>query len=822
MKIVFAQMKEKRRSIIEPPPGAKELDPIVEDINSIEADQEILMDIYENEIHERKRMERKAIKNQGRQGRRRAKSGGKNGEQAGEENEDEGRGGRTFSVWSGSAQNINIRSLSETERNRRAAIIIKQLQDGARPNWHLLRNATNWRITSYRWHCSEITIEVPTALFGTISLPVWNWNNLVVIAILIHIVVVTSWEEKCNDRRDPVPIWPQQLEFLCLLVYLVDLLWELGYLGWHKFVLRVYKHFHNHGRNNRIAKTCIVLVMIVGFAVRVSCGYGHAATSIFSIMSKPLRPVLLMTRFRGLTNLVALVNVTCVKTADVFIVILATLILYTFASVALFSKCEAAGSSTQIAFPFSRFSYGLSELSVLLTNDNLLPLMKLDLCEKNHSSLFFFSFVIIVQMLLMNMVITAFWDSFKEFKADSIKRRLVSEKKALIAAFQLIKEDGLEAEIKEDEWREFMAIARPDLDDREAKEVFDLVDEDKSGEINLLEFLSMIDIICLHKHYEGDQIHLPPLWAVRWGLLDKEYEHDLQALHTSGGGGDGSVADSIKQFNFDERERLAAMGAQDWAARAHGCCLVLVFVHCFALLLMQELQVAGMPSEVVGGCFLTLHSVELWGKYQAIGRSAFLKHNKLDASLCVMAVAIAIIGGAVAEVGESAVQLALVLPAFRLFSVYRRMKGLMKQLFSVMPVLINVAMLEFILVLFYAIMGLQLFCGKVSAANTGGADFSKLWESFQTCFLLLMGEGTGVILFEALLRETNDDPIQWLKSVGVWVYFFSFQVITVWIVSNLFVGILDNVGLHRLQAPGGLRLDPEVGEGRLQLLLLLL
>jgi hypothetical protein len=118
-----------------------------------------------------------------------------------------------------------------------------------------------------------------------------------------------------------------------------------------------------------------------------------------------------MTRVRGIYSLVALIHGTCSKCIDVFMVIISTLMLYTFVSVALFSKCRATGSSNSVNIPFQRFSYGLSEFSVLLTNDNLIPLMSDNLCDRKHSALLFFSFVFIVQMLLMNMVIMSFWVS---------------------------------------------------------------------------------------------------------------------------------------------------------------------------------------------------------------------------------------------------------------------------------------------------------------------------------------------------------------------------------------------------------------------------
>jgi hypothetical protein len=115
----------------------------------------------------------------------------------------------------------------------------------------------------------------------------------------------------------------------------------------------------------------------------------------------------------------------------------------------------------------------------------------------------------------------------------------------------------------------------------------------------------------------------------------------------------------------------------------------------------------------------------------------------------------------------------------------------MKLIYSVMPVLFSVIYLNVIILLAYAILGVELFCGNVRAKNTGGANFDGLWESFQTCFLLMMGEGTGVIMFEAIYNsDATKAKVDWFKGGAMWFYFTSFQILSVWIISNLFVGIV--------------------------------
>jgi hypothetical protein len=193
------------------------------------------------------------------------------------------------------------------------------------------------------------------------------------------------------------------------------------------------------------------------------------------------------------------------------------------------------------------------------------------------------------------------------------------------------------------------------------------------------------------------------------------------------------------------KRALSMADSHHWSDRIKSRLAHFVALHCFVLFVLQEWVQRNdeVTPIIVGSLFLVLHLAELFLKYEAIGKHAFLKHNKLDVLLLSMAVLLLITGAA--GLGVSAVQIAVVLPTFRLFSIFRRMKGLMKLIFShqVLQQVLHLISLEVVLLLSYAILGVELFCGKIDASQTGGANFNSLWESFQTCFLLLMGEGTG-------------------------------------------------------------------------------
>jgi hypothetical protein len=114
MASVFTQLKERRRSIIDPPGSSSDENNRLNDVDTTACDKEILLDFFENEVHEKRRLQRKAIK------------------------KEEARPAlirlwrpitRRFSIFGEDGGDVEIQSLSSSDRHRRAAIIVKQLQN---------------------------------------------------------------------------------------------------------------------------------------------------------------------------------------------------------------------------------------------------------------------------------------------------------------------------------------------------------------------------------------------------------------------------------------------------------------------------------------------------------------------------------------------------------------------------------------------------------------------------------------------------------------------------------------------------------------------
>ena len=123
---------------------------------------------------------------------------------------------------------------------------------------------------------------------------------------------------------------------------------------------------------------------------------------------------------------------------------------------------------------------------------------------------------------------------------------------------------------------------------------------------------------------------------------------------------------------------------------------------------------------------------------------------------------------------------------FRLLEISEKMRDIERKIANIIPTVFSFAMLIFVLVYIYAIIGFYLFKGM----NAGAADFSNLSQSIVTMFRVMTLDGWGDIMKAA---EAKADYL------GHWVFvvfFISFIAITVILTLNIFIAVLaSNVEL---------------------------
>jgi voltage-gated sodium channel len=117
---------------------------------------------------------------------------------------------------------------------------------------------------------------------------------------------------------------------------------------------------------------------------------------------------------------------------------------------------------------------------------------------------------------------------------------------------------------------------------------------------------------------------------------------------------------------------------------------------------------------------------------------------------------------------------------FRLLEISSQLKEIEKKIVAIIPTVFSFALLLFILIYIYSIIGFYLFEGK----DMDGANFSTLFDSAVTLFQVMTLDGWG-----ELMLAVNEADLA-IPTVIIDVYFISFVVITAIVSLNVFIAVL--------------------------------
>ncbi|RLD24236.1 MAG: hypothetical protein DRI71_03190 [Bacteroidetes bacterium] len=117
---------------------------------------------------------------------------------------------------------------------------------------------------------------------------------------------------------------------------------------------------------------------------------------------------------------------------------------------------------------------------------------------------------------------------------------------------------------------------------------------------------------------------------------------------------------------------------------------------------------------------------------------------------------------------------------FRLLEVSSQLKEIEKKIVNIIPTVFSFALLLFILIYIYSIVGFYLFEGRVM----GIANFSNLYNSITTLFQVMTLDGWGEIMSDVNNMDLAISPLI------ISIYFISFVVLTAIVSLNVFIGVM--------------------------------
>jgi hypothetical protein len=554
------------------------------------------------------------------------------------------------------------------------------------------------------------------------------------------------------------------LEVLCLLVLVVDMLIEGTYLSSAPafrqiphMVMRYFSKYHR-GYNQRRVFALIVSVLCFSLLLRAGSTMGSTISPWSRRLPKvfsPVAPLLIITQFVSLRRLIKLLLFTLIKSKDILFFLACVLLLTSIVGVLALADCSFGQSESTSSVSFHRVSVALISSFVLTGSDNLSPFIE-NPCGK-MSWAYFVIFTIFVQMLILNMLMVSFYDAYKQFLVSTIEKTWREELEALSTVFLLSSSYTVDATqevcMSFDDWKSLNF----EYDPQKPRDV--LMDQFKEvsrnqGHIEVGDFVSVLDLLLLSFKKE----RIKPRSRLSHMLL---MTYKTRGLN-------GGTMGSGKRLQWRPAPQLAVHA--------------FVALHIgFSCTIHGSGDVGTDYPQGVGLAFLSFHVLEQLAKACLTNNMGlFFKNNKLDGTILCIAVLLVIPCAFVSEQKWGA-RIGCTFPILRLLTVFPNLKRILLDVFRIVIPLTSFLTLLFLSFLFFGLLGHALF--------EDDENFSSFGKAVLTLFLLFQQEST---------KDIIDSVLAGGRFYWIW-YFVCYQFVTVWLISNTFVGIVFHHFQHRHQ-----------------------
>eukprot|EP00753_Platysulcus_tardus_P021763 PLAT9112.2.p1 GENE.PLAT9112.2~~PLAT9112.2.p1 ORF type:complete len:765 (-),score=329.09 PLAT9112.2:70-2364(-) len=394
---------------------------------------------------------------------------------------------------------------------------------------------------------------------------------------------------------------------------------------------------------------------------------------------------------------------------------------------------------------FSDFPHALVAMYVLMTSENF-PGILLPYYDRGAVSYvivaFVLSFVILSLFFVTNLVVFLY-SSYVDYRRRSLLRMRVLERRGLLAAFQLLDINN-KGTISFDTWDEFLPYLRKVRNAAESHILFDRLDVDGSGEVDALEFWTLVDF-----YYASI----------------KEYTAPPQ--------GTGFI------------QRLRSKGSHFFTSPwARFISRVVASLNVLTLALMGATDTNTLLYVNIG--FVALLDVELLARVCFEGRKLYWRRNWTRFRTAIAACAsIAVIAAGIADAAGKPVDVELKLAAFfmamrsaQLVRVHRRAKRMLFALIAVGDTLLSASVSLFVLQYEWAVLGMLLFAG-----NWGPAQYFANFDELGSAL---------VLMFQCLAQNNwNDIMNVAVSTTSLWaaLFFISFNFIGVLLFLNFMISL---------------------------------
>ncbi|CEP01150.1 unnamed protein product (mitochondrion) [Plasmodiophora brassicae] len=295
------------------------------------------------------------------------------------------------------------------------------------------------------------------------------------------------------------------IEALCLALLAIDLSIVCACLGPKRFLEK---------RWHLVQVVCLGVMM--GDLLHATVPYMMNGDSGPRLrLSRPLRPVLVISACRPLRQFVAVALLTLVSMAHLLGLLVVIIVIYAMAGVALFADTPQYRDPAQIPYSavqnFATFASASTALSVLVTTENF-PDIYLPALHAHPvlATLYFLSFFVLGPWVIMSLVMADTYRCYRMHQARKVSRVRSKEHRSLFCAFHVLADEyraGSSDPAAEQPapaptislpvFVEFCHHAWPALSCKHgmnAHVLFALLDTNQDGRIELREFLQLVQL----------------------------------------------------------------------------------------------------------------------------------------------------------------------------------------------------------------------------------------------------------------------------------------------------------------------------------------
>ncbi|KAM7394820.1 hypothetical protein PAMP_021600 [Pampus punctatissimus] len=488
-----------------------------------------------------------------------------------------------------------------------------------------------------------------------------------------------------------LPVWATMLvELLCLLVFAVRLIHYAKVIPRDKF----WKDPKN---------ICIIVILLLTLVDMIIYGALKAANCYDVRWSRVLRPLLLVnvTEGRQLRRAFRSIRNALPQIFYVFLLFMFSVLMFSLMALKLLGK---RGLKTIDGAPyFTNYVDIVFDMYVLVTTANSPDVMMPAYNASPVFAIFFIVYILINTYIFMSVFLAVVFNNYKKYLKEEVRQLVRAKRHKMVRAFAVLqeqKEEGGEPVVTQASWNQVVRLVQPDISDAHRELLWNVSDDKNQGSIGKVAFVQLADLLNIEV------------------ITLKSRPHPFQSL--------------CPALYLSTPSLLLCRLVRHRA-----------FVIAYDLIILVNAVFIGLDEEnpMIANsewAFLALYMLEILLKlYVFEPRAFFSKHNFwnwFDTIIVISALIATTINAAMKSsdgyTSRQILDIVFILRVLRLVRVVdsiQRFRTIINTLIRIGPAILTFAQLIIVVYYIFAMVGMELFKGKVKFYGSDSSDPAKAY-----------------------------------------------------------------------------------------------